>query len=278
MQEFAHEYADMYYALPSPLQSAGGCWIVRAGRNRAKPNYLVGPKIIEVHSLHFVLDGKVSLSCAGNTVELEKGDLFCLYPGRPYVYETKSGTKPPLQMVWLALDGEQVPLLIAALGMTARQPYLTQAVDYEVRAVIKQILQQFINEKPEPLHLQSLLYTLFWKLKRENAAVHSDVKKHWVTQVKDYIDLHYTENIHIEHAAKLVGVHRSHLTSTFTQQYALSPMQYLQKQRMERGAQLLKETGLSVTEIALSLGYPELYSFTRAFKRYFGISPKAYRT
>lgn len=54
-------------------------------------------------------------------------------------------------------------------------------------------------------------------------------------------------------------------------------MKYLQQIRMDKARKLLMDTNASITEIALSLGYPNLYSFTRAFKLYFKESPVTLR-
>ncbi|MOA67458.1 DNA-binding transcriptional regulator AraC [compost metagenome] len=51
----------------------------------------------------------------------------------------------------------------------------------------------------------------------------------------------------------------------------------MQRLKMGKGAQLLRVTDKPVTEIALSIGYPDLYAFTRAFTSYFGLSPTKYR-
>ena len=53
----------------------------------------------------------------------------------------------------------------------------------------------------------------------------------------------------------------------------MPPLKYLQRIRMEKAKRLLQETDATITEIALSLGYPNLYSFTRAFKIYYKVPP-----
>ena len=45
---------------------------------------------------------------------------------------------------------------------------------------------------------------------------------------------------------------------------------------MERAAMLLARYGYNVTVTAASVGYPDLFAFSRAFRRYFGISPSEY--
>ncbi|TBL79517.1 AraC family transcriptional regulator [Paenibacillus thalictri] len=279
MQEYAHEFADIRYALPTPLQTTGGCWIVRAGQNIAKPEYNVGPKVIGQYGFHMVLEGTVQVADGNEPVKLSKGDIFCLFPGRAYTYKTLSGSRPPLEMSWFALSGGQTELLLGELGLTPEAYFMRQALNQPAIRTIKRLLLLFQKETADPLLEQSLLYELIWRLKPKSAAVKqsSEPKRNWVAKVKEYLELHYTEQIRIEEAADYAGVHRSHLYVSFSKQYGCSPMQYLQRLRMDKGAQMLKQTPLTVTEIALSLGYPDLYSFTRAFSKYFGLSPTAYR-
>lgn len=52
---------------------------------------------------------------------------------------------------------------------------------------------------------------------------------------------------------------------------------HLIKVRMDQAIILLKESGLTVDEIAVRVGYNSSHSFRRAFKRLMGVSPSAYR-
>ena len=45
---------------------------------------------------------------------------------------------------------------------------------------------------------------------------------------------------------------------------------------MKQAAKMIEEERFNITEIALSLGYSDLYSFSKAFKNYYGVSPKHY--
>jgi hypothetical protein len=68
-------------------------------KNLAKPHYEVGPKVIRQFGLHLVLNGVVKVSEGKMEFILEKGDAFCLFPGRSFSYRTLSGNNPPLR--WL---------------------------------------------------------------------------------------------------------------------------------------------------------------------------------
>ncbi|GFZ79612.1 hypothetical protein GCM10008018_26450 [Paenibacillus marchantiophytorum] len=278
MQEFGNEFADFWYSIPQDIQTAGGCWVVRAGQNIAKPSYHVGPKVIEQISIHWILQGSVRVTNGHQIVILSRGDLFCLFPGISYVYETMEASNTlPLQMAWLAMEGDQLPLMLADLGLSTAVFWTKGIVNPTVIGAIHSVLELFEKQEHDPLREQSLLFDLFWKMKISAKGSTSVAGTHWLDQVKAYLDLHFTENIRIEDAARQVGIHRSHLSVAFVKKFGCSPQHYLQKLRMEKGARLLRECDWSVTEVALSLGYPELYAFTRTFTKYYGVSPRAYK-
>lgn len=278
MQEYSHEFADIWLKLPSPFQQKGGMWIVRAGRNAAKPHYHVGPKIIECHSLHFIMEGELLLEFDGKRKHLKAGDLFCLFPYISYSYGILAGEKP-LRMVWLAIDGNQVPEAVRRLNLSESLPYLENAIDFHTKASLQRMIR--LQEQSEPAELVEIseLYRLFDGLlqAQTNPSPSNHTHHDWMDNSIEYMHLHYTESIKIEELARLAGVNRTYYSTRFMQKTGVSPMQYLQKLRMAKGAQLLHDTSLSVTEIALSLGYPDLYSFTRAFKNYHGLPPSACR-
>ncbi|WP_284645872.1 helix-turn-helix transcriptional regulator [Paenibacillus silviterrae] len=279
MQEYQHEYADHWYMEPSALQQAGGVWIVRAGRNVAKPHYFVGPKVIELYSLHFVLEGRIKLLYSDQEgVELEAGDMYCLYPHIPYTYYSLSEDSPAVRLHWLAMDGSQLPHILTGMGISEALPYARSILTAEAQSVLQRILSQVSHSTKYTFLLQSELYCLFNKLElsSKNDRRRAANTTLWVQSAQQFIDQHYTEKLQVENLAEMFGVHRSHFTTVFTKIIGLSPMQYIHRLRMELGAKLLRSTNLSVTEVALSTGYPELYSFSRAFKRYYGAAPTEY--
>jgi AraC family transcriptional regulator len=57
----------------------------------------------------------------------------------------------------------------------------------------------------------------------------------------------------------------------------ISPHQYLLQQRVERAKQLLKQRNLSIVDIAFQCGFNSQSHFTRCFRKWTGITPKAYQ-
>jgi len=281
MQEYAQEFVKVWYRLPSQLAGKGGVYVLRAGQNLAKPGYRVGPRTIECHSIHFILEGELSLHYRDASAWLRGGDAFCLYPHKPYVYQRESDSSP-LRMIWIAMGGEQVPDLVQLAGFREEEPYVRRKVGRQVRSAILKLVQTEPRTPKEDLLSQQLLYMLFRHLAGPPAArdtpFAAQPREDWLRECEEYMRLHYAEPIAIGDIAAKFGIHRSHFSSRFSREKGMSPKQYLSQLRMDKSNQLLGSTNLSITEIALTLGYSDLYAFTRAYTAYYGMSPSSYRS
>lgn len=82
----------------------------------------------------------------------------------------------------------------------------------------------------------------------------------------------------VEQLAARVGLSRSGFATQFARAMGEPPLRYLARARIARAAQLLRETEASIADIAERVGYESVPSFGKAFKRWRGASPAAYRT
>lgn len=90
------------------------------------------------------------------------------------------------------------------------------------------------------------------------------------------IDRRYAEPLTVDALAAAGGLSRFHFSRLFREQVGESPYQRLLAVRLDRAAELLRGGGRSVTEAALSVGFPDLGRFGRAFAARFGLRPSAY--
>jgi AraC-like DNA-binding protein len=77
--------------------------------------------------------------------------------------------------------------------------------------------------------------------------------------------------------ARKVGLNQTKLKAVFKAAYGMTIYNFILTQRMDRAAELLHGSDLSIAEVAFEVGYDYPASFTNAFVRYFGHSPRSYR-
>jgi AraC-like DNA-binding protein len=86
-----------------------------------------------------------------------------------------------------------------------------------------------------------------------------------------------TEEWTIYRLAREVGLSRSAFAERFVQYVGFPPMNYLAQWRMQLAVRTLERPGASVAQAAANVGYQSEAAFRRAFERYVGISPAAWR-
>ena len=74
-----------------------------------------------------------------------------------------------------------------------------------------------------------------------------------------------------------LGCTKNHAIREFHASYGVSPYEYLQRRRFALAKALLRNTAMSVTEIAERLGFWDVHYFSGSFKRRFGKTPREYR-
>jgi AraC family transcriptional regulator of adaptative response / DNA-3-methyladenine glycosylase II len=81
----------------------------------------------------------------------------------------------------------------------------------------------------------------------------------------------------VERVAQRLGISDRHLRRIFEQQLGVSPLQYLQTRRLLSAKQLLADTPLPITQVALVSGFGSVRRFNAAFTGHYGLSPGALR-
>jgi transcriptional regulator GlxA family with amidase domain len=82
----------------------------------------------------------------------------------------------------------------------------------------------------------------------------------------------------VDRLASAVGYSRSAFAARFRELVGEAPMAYVARTRLVRAAMLLQRPELTLAEVARRTGYANEFSFSRAFKRAFGVPPGLYRT
>lgn len=273
LQEHPGEYADVRLQVPNAFQKQSGLCLLRSGISRAKPDYEIGPRKLIHYSLHFVVKGTLQLQYETSTHTLKAGSMFCLFPDITYYYKKASGK--PLELCWLALDGFLVQPAMAMLGIHRHKPYALQPWGQQMKLLHERIHHTIGGDSP--LLQQSLLYELLQQLQASQDSGAGRDPSTWLEYCAVYMQLHYSEPLRVDALAQEAGVHRSYFSTAFRKHFGQSPKQYLTSIRMKKARKLLENPGLPIQEIALTVGYPDLFMFTRAFTTHFGEAPTEYR-
>ena len=213
----------------------------------------------------------------------------------------KPGGTPPTEMRWRSLLPEppqtlRLHLNTELLARTAQQiagcdptrlvliqrPGLQDPVLMQIGLALWRELQQ-----PSPagnLYAQTAAQMLAVHLLRHYLSVGRVFKDpsqglthQQMRRVIDFIQAHLGQDLSLEALARQIGFSPYHFSRLFRQTTGESPHQFVVRQRIERAQQLLEKADLPLAHIALESGFANQSHLSQTFKRYLGLTPRAYR-
>ena len=116
------------------------------------------------------------------------------------------------------------------------------------------------------------------KEQRDSAASNTEQKQHMhpLSIVTDFIQKHLHEPITVETLAQLVHISKPTLYRHFKEQYALSPIDFINHERLTKAVKLMDSTKKNIQVIGQEVGFNNASYFIKLFHQRFGVTPKQY--
>ena len=114
-------------------------------------------------------------------------------------------------------------------------------------------------------------------LKQMEAAVQTATNKyaHILSIAKQYVQNNYNRDISMDEVAEMVSMSYSYFSRVFKEQLHQSFSEYVLSVRMREAKRLMEEDpAIKIKEVAELVGYESVYTFSRAYKQYYHVSPK----
>ena len=250
-------------------------------------------------SLRFVLAGGIGVHDDGpNAVRVEKGyaSVLTLPAGRDYDLHIHGRERlASLTLHFhagnlariMGLEPDELPKLLRDLDRRGQgfnhlgmrlTPAMHSAVGDIVGASFKGNLRQRYLEAKVMEMLCLLVDTVESSEQGPRAA--SPVRRSErdsLYQAREILMAEFADPPTIEALARRVGLNRTKLQGGFKETFGTTVFDFCQGRRMERAKDLLREGGLTIAEIAESVGYEHPTNFTAAFRRRFNAAPKDFR-
>lgn len=256
--------------------------LIYCGWEHCDPGHRFGPNQRSTYVLHFVKRGKGTLEINGETYHLGPGDAFLLQPYMEAWYQADE--EEPWSYMWVGFSGLKADECAGSAGFSEKLPIHQVGCLEQIGRYIDEILEAHQLSYQDELRRNGLLMLIFSELIRDHRENASRTKvpyeypgSVYVKHAVEYIAYNYNKRIKINELADYIGVNRSYLTSCFKKTMGCSPQMYLINLRMEKAKSLLTKSNMQINVIANAVGYQDQLAFSKIFKQYYGISPKAYR-
>jgi AraC family transcriptional regulator len=158
--------------------------------------------------------------------------------------------------------------------------------DPEMEAICRQIYAETgRNGMAEKLYLESLHTQLAVILLRRYSTAGEPAKtlpnagltRSQIRRVLDYIEANLHRDVALRDLAQVTDLSLHHFARMFKRTMGAAPHRYVVERRVDRAKELLRDTGTSLVEISLSLGFSSQSHFTNTFHRLVGATPGEFR-
>ena len=255
------------------------------GWENCAPLHSYGPAKRNHYLFHFIFGGKGYLSSndsAGQThlYKLEAGQGFLICPGQVNTYYADE--KTPWEYAWLEFDGVKALEYMEMAGLGWDRP-VYHLKKREEGALLKEELMAIVdNPYRSSINQIGHLYLFFDALIRSSVNCKTMVQSGkmrdtYIKEAISFIEMNYGRAISVEDIADFCNINRSYLNRLFKESTGKTLQNFLMYYRMNRAAELLKVSELTVNEIGKRCGYQNQLHFSRAFKTIFGLSPMQWK-
>lgn len=254
------------------------------GREVCTPAHAFGPARRSHYLFHYILSGAGVFTTTSENGErtdypLRAGEGFLIFPTEITTYV--ADMDDPWEYIWVEFDGAQVKSALDRLGMSAANPVYHSQNDEARNTMVSSMSALIEHRDASPFEHVADTYRFLDGLVRSavpyRTSAAGKLHGYYVDAALEFIAERYRTNIGVEDIARHIGLNRSYFGKVFKESMGVSPQQFLIGYRMEKAADLLKLSALSVAEVGRSVGYPNQLHFSRAFKSAHGVSPRAWR-
>lgn len=229
-----------------------------SGHEICEKGHVFGPHIRDYYLVHCCIKGKGTISDKHGTSKVEAGQLFIIRPGEVTKYFADN--EDPWEYTWLSFKGD------------GARVFDTDKTVYNCPTeLITKLCNYAVSGETAPEIYISIIYEMIYLLFSNK---HPEQSK--IASLKSYIDHSYMESIDISALAKEYGYERSYLYRLFKKNYKMGIKDYISKIKMENAKTFL-EKGIFVNTVATMVGYKDEFNFSKAFKKYYGVSPSKMR-
>lgn len=248
------------------------------GMEDCEPGWTFGPYVRENYVIHVVTKGKGKYMVNGRVYELSKGNVFAIYPGVETVYSADEND--PWSYMWIGFNGREAENVVREIGFFREDPVVTindiDRLRYAMEVILEaRQLTYTAAMRRSAAFLDILAYLM--EQSRMEGLHKDDPEDRYINKAVELIAISYSGRVRISEIADEVGINRSYLSTIFKRRMHMSPQEFLISLRLEKAAQLLRETEEQVGSIAAAVGYTDALAFSKAFKQKYKVTPREFR-
>lgn len=268
--------AGEYYYLNLTPGKEAETTVVCGGREQCSSDYRIERESFRFHSIEFVASGKGYLEMHGKRYDLGPGMIYHYGPRTPHIIETDPGF--PLLKHFVSFTGHDLIDLVRHTVFRRGAP-LYASRPFRIRSIFENLI---VTGNTQSRHRDALCALLLRQLilmaddTAMDAATAASPAWQTYLRCRHHIERDFLEIATVNEAATACFVDQAYLARLFKRFAEETPLQLINRLKMNKAAELLGNRNMLIKEAAEAVGFNDPYHFSRVFKRVYGIPPETF--
>lgn len=239
--------------------------------------------------IHYIVNGQLNWWVEDKSYELHSGNVLIIQPDE--VHGSNTGVLEPCEHYWLRItfpkDKALPGLTLEETRQLKQEFYSFQRRLFPASAPVRDAFTKIIEEHRarsdySELISRASLHTLLASLIRDhkNAILTSEQQPSKILPsiqrcIRDIHD-NLKDPFSVAEMAKRANMSETSFRKRFKEEIGCSPLDYINRRRIQEAKQLLNQSRANITEIAYKMGFSSSQYFATVFKRVTGSSPRQF--
>ena len=238
----------------------------------------------------YVKSGFLTVSISGESYIGKAGDAFVVSPGNLHLMGSQTGTVDyftflfPLKYISFRTEDMLDDKLLEPLN--SGHLMICPRVKDTAKELCEQLIEIYMAKTDESeskiaaqIKTKVILLQFILEMWEKGLVIENDTNGRNIVEKEmvSYIQQNFTGKISLKEFGEQFHLSEKYISRYFKEHFHITLSQYITYLRLEHAKQLLQDTDMPVTEVALQSGYQNVSYFIRSFKKAYAVSPLKYR-
>ncbi len=245
----------------------------RSNHAKTPANIYIEEHYHNFFEIYYIENGSCNYFIDNKAYHMTKGDVAIIPKG--VIHHTIYTNDKPTRLL-VNCTRRYIPSSVFTLISGNNYLYRNHNIQHEIHVLLKKIESEYIN--PDIYTEESivcLMHSLFFLIARnKNDYTDQRYNSSYIEQAVEYIQNNLSSDISLSETAALFSVSSEHFSRAFKKETGFGFNQFVNLIRLKKAESLLKQGGLSVSEVASMCGFNDSNYFSMKFKKMYNIPPK----